>query len=315
MSSTWAITAYYNPSRGVLRRRNYDVFRRRLEAPLLTVEWSADGHFEIAEGDADILVRVSGGGCLWQKEALLNVALSRVPAHCRFVAWLDCDVVFDRPGWSRTAERLAEHCDLVQLFESARDLPADAAASGGLDDFPAAEPPGGRDSLLKAYAAVGRMFTPADARGSAPAPSGKVGMGYLARREFLEEVRFYDANVVGGGDLVLVAALLGRLDELFACRGFSAPHRAHVEHWASGLRSALGGRVPRVGWVPATVGHLWHGDKRMRRYTERYRILEENRFDPRTDLVREGSGLWNWRDPDGAIATEVARYLASRMDG
>jgi len=64
MESNWAITSYYNPLRGAHRRRNYDVFRRHLRMPLLTVEWSPEGRFELGPRDAEILVQLAGGGLL-----------------------------------------------------------------------------------------------------------------------------------------------------------------------------------------------------------------------------------------------------------
>jgi hypothetical protein len=43
----------------------------------VTVELSFDGRFELAGSDADILIQLSGGAVLWQKERLLNLALKR----------------------------------------------------------------------------------------------------------------------------------------------------------------------------------------------------------------------------------------------
>jgi hypothetical protein len=57
----WAITSYYNPLRYKRRFENYRTFRRNLTLPLLAVELSFDGEFELTKGDADILVQISGG--------------------------------------------------------------------------------------------------------------------------------------------------------------------------------------------------------------------------------------------------------------
>ena len=57
----WAISSYFNPTRSRRRLANYRAFRESLVAPLLTVEWSHDGFFELEEGDADLLMRISGG--------------------------------------------------------------------------------------------------------------------------------------------------------------------------------------------------------------------------------------------------------------
>jgi hypothetical protein len=61
---------------------------------------SFDGGFELTKDDADILIQISGGAVLWQKERLLNLAIKLVPLHVKSIAWLDCDVIFDRPDWA-----------------------------------------------------------------------------------------------------------------------------------------------------------------------------------------------------------------------
>jgi len=50
------------------------------------VELSFDGRFELTDDDADILVQLSGGAVLWQKERLLNLALNAVPSAVKNVA-------------------------------------------------------------------------------------------------------------------------------------------------------------------------------------------------------------------------------------
>ena len=71
----WAITTYFNPVQYKRRLSNYKIFRANLGIPLVTVELSFDGRFELTNRDADILIQISGGAVLWQKERLLNVAL------------------------------------------------------------------------------------------------------------------------------------------------------------------------------------------------------------------------------------------------
>lgn len=117
----WAITTYFNPFRRKRRRANYDVFRSRLpmSVRLVTVEHAHDGEFELGDTDADLLVRVSGGDVMWQKERLLNIALQHVPASCQAVAWLDCDIVLSPEDWpARAVAALANHA-LVQPFSDA----------------------------------------------------------------------------------------------------------------------------------------------------------------------------------------------------
>jgi hypothetical protein len=49
------------------------------------------------------LIFISGGAVLWQKERLLNLAIKSVPLYVKNIAWLDCDVIFDRSDWADRA--------------------------------------------------------------------------------------------------------------------------------------------------------------------------------------------------------------------
>src|SRR5688500_17208469 len=101
----WAITCYFNPVGYRRRLENYRTFRQRLKVPLVTVELSLDERFQLASGDADILVQLQNPSILWQKERLLNVALESLPDGCDKVAWLDCDIVFESYDWAERASR------------------------------------------------------------------------------------------------------------------------------------------------------------------------------------------------------------------
>jgi hypothetical protein len=76
-SSLWAITSYFtfDDPPGVKRRlQAYREFRRHLQIPLAAVELSHKGNFDLCSEDAEVLIQVSGGAILWQKERLLFVA-------------------------------------------------------------------------------------------------------------------------------------------------------------------------------------------------------------------------------------------------
>ena len=112
----WAITSYYNPVHYERRLSNYKHFRQNLNVPLVTVELSFDGSFELREDDAEVMIRVNGGAVLWQKERLLNIALKSVPADVKNIAWIDCDVLFERSDWMIEAGKLLKQDQIIQLF-------------------------------------------------------------------------------------------------------------------------------------------------------------------------------------------------------
>ena len=106
-SDFWAITSYFNPAGYGSRRANYRHFRKHLGVPLVAVELSFDGNFELTEGDAEILIQLTGGDVMWQKERLLNLALEALPPECDKVMSIDCDVIFTDPDWCEPSPLLA----------------------------------------------------------------------------------------------------------------------------------------------------------------------------------------------------------------
>jgi hypothetical protein len=128
-----AIACHFNPWRSQRRIENYRLFRARLGLPLITVEFSHDGQFELTSADADRLVQVSGGDLMWQKERLLNLALEHLPRSCTDVVWLDTDIIFSTGDWKRRLlERLRERA-IVQPFARAILAPPDW---GGIESAP-----------------------------------------------------------------------------------------------------------------------------------------------------------------------------------
>src|SRR5436853_1095 len=108
----WAITSYFNPQRYRRRLANYRLFRKHLTIPLIAVELSFDGAFDLQPAEADVLVRLREGDVLWQKERLLNVALRALPVECRKVVWMDCDILVDAVDWPEQVSRMLDEFPL-----------------------------------------------------------------------------------------------------------------------------------------------------------------------------------------------------------
>ena len=120
--SLYAVTTYFNSAKYHTKLLNYRLFRNRLAVPLITVELSFDGEFELVPTDADVMVQLHGGAVLWQKERLLNIALQHLPKDCDAVAWIDNDVLFANDSWVTQAQHKLQQYQMVQLFSRSVDL-------------------------------------------------------------------------------------------------------------------------------------------------------------------------------------------------
>ena len=295
----WAITAYYNPVGYKRRLSNYRIFRANLGVPLVTVELSFDGRFELAGQDADMLVQLSGGALLWQKERLLNIAIKSVPHTVKNIAWLDCDVIFGRTDWMHEAVEKLNQTNVVQLYSDlvdlgpqgfrpdARDLPASGHGIVSL-------------GLKRQNAPTGE-----DVRFSLP------GLAWAARREIIEERGFYDAMIIGSGDSSIFHAMHGQFDHELQRRLVSKPHEEHYLAWARRFHRLVDGRV---GNVSGRIYHLYHGNFINRNYRGRHDLLANFDFDPAIDLKLGGNGAWQWARPRPDLEDFMRKYFQSRAE-
>ena len=303
----WAITSYFNPAGYRNRRKNYRAFREHLAVPLVTVEWARDGRFALVPEDAEVLVQVTGGDVLWQKERLLNVALRHLPDECDSVAWLDCDVIFDNEAWPVLASEALHHDAVVHLFEERHDLPRDADP-GQLADWN--QPPSATSYV---YNLASGNATPDDLANNESVRKLKKtdGLAWAARRDLLTQHGFYDACILGSGDRAMICAMLGWFDSLVQVASMNSARMAHYRGWAEPFFDSVRGRM---SYVPGRVFHLWHGDLRNRRYGERYRVPEFLDFDPGADIAIDKSGCWRWSSDKPALHEYVLNYFAQRRE-
>jgi hypothetical protein len=304
----WAVTCLFNPIGYRRRLQNYRVFRQRLGVPLVTVELSFDGRFQLQPGDAEILVQLTGGDILWQKERLLNVALQSLPGNCDRVAWIDCDVIFESADWVERASRALDELALVHLYTERHDLPPEAVL----------ESRGPSPATMTGWSSVHLLATgglsPEELSLSGPSGPGKLwwnGLAWAGRRDLLEQHGLYDAYILGSGDRGILWAALGWFEQAvrYACMG--GRRREHYLAWAGPFFDSVQGRV---GFIHGRIFHLWHGDLGRRRYGDRHRQLQDAAFDPYTDIAVAANGCWRWSSDKPQLHQLVRRYFESRKE-
>ncbi len=313
--SLLAITSYYNPLKGYLRRTNYQCFKKHLGVPLLTVEWSQHGHFELGKQDADELIQLSGGDLLWQKERLLNIGLVRaIELGFDKVAFLDSDIVFEDPKWHEEVSEGLNHSEFMQCFRTVNYLPESnnhELSRGALFKLPFEYQMQSLTSMLiegkNLYCIEGHDF-----RGD---PIFKVrgnpGMAIAVHVGKLRGWSLYEGNIVGGGDFVIQAAINGSLAEMYAVRPFSPGHMRHLNEWAD-LHCKFNIRTRASS---GRVCHLWHGRLADRQYEQRYSILPNCDYNPAIDIDMNSSGPLRFAPDSLKLSQAVEAYIASRKDG
>jgi hypothetical protein len=297
----WGIAAYFNPAGYRNKLENFRLFRSSLKRqglPLIVVEAvMGDKAFELQDEDADRVIRVRATAVLWQKERLLNIALSHLPADCDKVVWLDTDVLFGDDHWIVNLSQELENFVVVQPFAQAAQLPR------GIRQTLATEQCTGECETVPSSVAWWLQDRPQDGR-----LSGHTGYAVAARRSLLDRFGFYDHGIAGSGDAIMMGAFFG-ID----------PHvngYIHLDHCplldhAAAWSALVAATVRRsVGFVPGTVFHLWHGSRQSRFYVERGALLTD--FDPDHDVAIDSQGCWAWATDKQNLHARVRSYFWMR---
>jgi hypothetical protein len=295
------ITTYFNPCRYQTRRRNYDLFMAGMRAAgvlCLTVECAFPGQeFELAPSPD--VIRVRANTLLWQKERLINLGAAYLPPGIRYVAWLDCDILFDNPNWARDLVRVLKRHQVAQVFEYAVRLDRDGI--------------GEADPRAESFAAAMNR-NPHLLEANRYDVHGHTGYGWAMRRELFDEVGLYEAAVSGSADHFMAHAIYGHYG---FCIENALKHDpiqiTHLKAWGERFHARVQGSL---GVVPGQIRHLWHGDTVNRRYFLRMHEITDLGYDPYTDLVSIPGQPLEWA-PDlnkPGLEAYFANYFNQRRE-
>ena len=302
MGSVCVITTYYNPCRWQTRRLIYDQFMRGMAevgAPVITVECAfGDMPFELPEAEGVIQVRSQS--LVWQKERLLNLAASWLPASCRYIAWIDADIVFENWNWVNDLERVLRKHQVAQVWETCLRL-----GKGNIETLP--------PDRVVSFAAVMTNHPQMLHAGRYDA-HGHTGYGWAMRREIFDWVGLYEHAICGSADHFMAHAIYGQYG---FCIENALKHDVrqitHLQAWGTRFYAMTQGSL---GCVPGEIRHLWHGDATNRRYFLRMHDITDLGYNPWSDLHIAPGRPIEWKpglDKPG-LKEYFTNYFASRRE-
>jgi len=275
------VTPYFNPCGYKMRRVNYDIFIKGITdagVRCVTIEWALeDCPFELAPSPEVIHIR--GGALLWQKERMINLAVATLPKECKYVAWLDADILFNNVNWASETIEVMKEFKIAQMFEVAEQLPKNDSNENS--------------EFVDSFAAVSRT-----ARGTLFRDiyryHGHTGYGWVAHREVFNLIGLYEHAIVGSADHFMTHAIFNEYPKCMSAEinpdGILA---RHLREWGTRFSVVVGGRV---GVVSGRIKHLWHGTEENRQYGKRTLYAESVGYNPYTDLKFEEGKLTQWAD-------------------
>ena len=294
------ITTFFNPANFNSLRNNYYIFRDKLlknsNIDLTTVELSFTGDFQL---HGPHIIRLNANSVMWQKERLINYAISQLPYNVKYVAWVDCDILFIQQDWAEQAIKKLRENDIIQLFKKVYMLP-----KGEQHFNPSYSAQQGVIWQNKIYKNWLSRRKNKELHFSAP------GFGWAARMDYLKKIGgIYDKNIVGSGDTFMVDCLLNSWE----IHGYANKFTDGMKRDMSKYVQKVVDNKPRVDYIPVDILHLYHGAVENRKYMERHDIVKKYNFDPSTDIKLENN-VFEWNSDKFGMHEEIRQYFFDRKE-
>lgn len=291
----WVLTTYFNPSHYKSRFNNYNVFEENITryANLLTIECSfGEDDFELKDS-----IKLKAKSILWQKERMLNYALTLLPEECKYIAWVDGDVLFENNTWiDQAIEKFKSGTDILQLFETVQHLPPNETTIG--------------NTIMTEKSLVWQAKTYPDfinLRKQNKLLYATTGFCYASKKELFTN-GFYDKHVLGANDNIIIDCCLNTFSlHHYYKAGKGTLLLNDMIEWAEKFGN------PTIDYLPITIHHLFHGKKQNRGYLTREDILKHHNYNPKTDIKLENN-VYEWNTDNELLKKEVENYFSSRKE-
>lgn len=271
------ITSFYNPCNYINIRYNYLEFKKHIKkyGTLFPIELSLGKKFFINDENV-IQIQGSEKNILWQKEALLNIALDNLPEEYTDVAWIDCDVIFENPYWVELLFEALNNYKIIQLYKYANQI----GKTGNLSK---------RISVYSDYV------------------DGIPGYAWAGRREVLDEIKFLDTMILGGADSVMAYTFMNKLDYLNRIK-VKYTNITTTNEW---INKAVGVVDQSVTNIDNSILHLYHGSVPNRNYFHRYEHHLRD-FDIDSHILKNEKHIW--QIDDKKISESISCYFQNRNE-
>lgn len=220
---------------------------------------------------------------MFQKEALLNISEKNVPEKFTKLAWVDADLMFENKEWHKETSKLLEEFSFVQPFDEAAWTDID-----GKKTF-------SKPSTFKMGGGLPQVSHP--------------GFAMACRRSVWRSIGgLYNMLLLGSGDVATTVAVLGT--EVPTNQLYSTPLMEHYNIWKAKVAEHTGNKYAAVKGI---VWHDWHGEWKLRRYSERHKVSAD--LDPDKHIELGSNGLLSWtKEAPKWMRNYALNYFANRCE-
>lgn len=224
----------------------------------------------------------------WYKENLINVGASLLPSTAKYLAAVDADLLFADPDFAQKTVEALQNYDAVQMFREVQDLDESYSTV--------------QDTVL------GYVATKLNEIELHEFDLIATGHAWAFRRAWFEKVGgLCDIGPCMSGDGEMARSLFGRVAEGFR-PNMPDGYRIPWLEWQEKVKGT------KVGYVPGTVFHYWHGPREGRGYDKQWDLIRKFDYSPEKYLVRGPYGLWKYKEQGGEFWAAMKDFFGSRVE-
>ena len=205
---------------------------------------------------------------IWHKENIINLAVKKLlPNEWKAFAWIDADIEFDNNTWVLdTLKILNGSKDIVQLFSHAVDMDNNKNTLKIFNGF------GYSFNKNKKYTTLGNDYW-------------HPGFAWAITRKAYDKIGgLYDKGILGSGDSMMALSFINKVESTLNMD-------YHDDYKNSILEFQQKASKLRLGYTPGIIRHYYHGSKKNRQYTERWKILIDHAYSPVNHTTYDKNGI------------------------
>lgn len=302
-SESIIISCFFNPQNSPYRLKAFNHFYDSIKHMNHLIIECVIGETSPQLPENKNIQRVYTENLLWHKEALLNLAVSKLPKNIKYVFWVDADVIFTNKDWlTDSVKELKSGANILQPFEYCVHLDKDELQpSFDLNNYREFNTSTRNPKLWRSFCS-NYVDSIELANSRDYNIHGHVGFAWGAKREILDKVPLYDKALIGGADHIIAHAAAGQVPHPCINKSFTDDLDS-VYDWSQKFSNIIKGKV---AYTYGDLYHIWHGDIEKRQYLKR---IQE--FTPTTKKIveKDKNGLYVTKSGDDKY---IKKYFAHR---
>jgi len=229
---------------------------------------------------------------IWHKENMINLGVKYLlPKDYKAFAWIDADLEFENNSWALdTLKILNGSKDVVQLFSHCVDMDKNC------DNLTVHNSFGYSYNKNKKYSVKSKDFW-------------HPGYAWAITRSAYEKIGgLYDKGILGSGDSIMALSFINKCKDIQNIN-YSDDYNNSMMLFQDNAK------MLRLGYTPGIIRHHYHGSKKNRNYTERWKILMEHKYSPITHLTYDEVGiLIPTKELSDKFITDIYNYFLERKE-